>query len=397
MNTVRLGQLLDSNDLDAVVLATAENIVWATGIESVPLRMFPHTGYSCVVLSRASLKSGVFVSSACEVDQALDSELPLTDVIAYGTFYREQGRDASRSARDDLLAEMSPVVPRASSPTDALVQALRSLGVANGRVGIDAASERTAMIGELADRLPSVVMIDASQVIREARKTKTAAEISRLTQAARAAESGIKAAIAAMAVGVTERQLVEEYEVAVTRLGARPNFSLIKIGEDAVAGQTRPSSRRLSPGDSVWFDVGLVLNGYWADIARVASLGEPRADVTRAYAAVLNGEQVGIEQARPGMTGGQLFNVVVDAVRQSGLPHYRRQHVGHGIGVEVYDRVLLTPGNEDVLEDGCVVNIETPYYLFGMGAVHVEDPFVLNTTGNALLTTLDRELHIVSI
>jgi Xaa-Pro aminopeptidase len=43
-----------------------------------------------------------------------------------------------------------------------------------------------------------------------------------------------------------------------------------------------------------------------------------------------------------------------------------------------------------------VINIETPYYEFGLGALHVEDPYVVREDGNhELLTTLGRELHIL--
>jgi Xaa-Pro aminopeptidase len=95
------------------------------------------------------------------------------------------------------------------------------------------------------------------------------------------------------------------------------------------------------------------------------------------------------------MTGEQLFDLTVDGVRAAGIPHYRRNHVGHGIGVEVYDPVLIRPGITDELEPGTVVNIETPYYEFGFGCVHVEDPFVVGVDGNRLLTTMPRELIVL--
>jgi len=83
------------------------------------------------------------------------------------------------------------------------------------------------------------------------------------------------------------------------------------------------------------------------------------------------------------------------ATRAAGLPHYERHHVGHGIGTELYEDVLISPGVQDVLEEGTVVNTETPYYEFGLGALHVEDPFILKAAGNELLTSLGRELLIV--
>lgn len=151
----------------------------------------------------------------------------------------------------------------------------------------------------------------------------------------------------------------------------------------------------LQSGEAIWFDVGGVVRGYWYDIARVFCVGEPSTKLASYYAAMLAGEQRAIAAARPGMTGGELFDLTVEAVRESGVPHYQRHHVGHGIGVEVYDDVLITPHNDDIIEEGTVVNIETPYYEFGFGAVHVEDPFVVSASGNRLLTTMPRTLGVV--
>jgi Xaa-Pro aminopeptidase len=110
---------------------------------------------------------------------------------------------------------------------------------------------------------------------------------------------------------------------------------------------------------------------------------------------MLVGEQAAIEQARPGMTGGQLFDLTLEATRAAGAPHYRRHHLGHGIGAEVYEQALIAPGNAEIIEEGSVVNIETPYYEYGLGAVHVEDPFVVRASGSELLTSLSRELMVL--
>ena len=66
--------------------------------------------------------------------------------------------------------------------------------------------------------------------------------------------------------GVTERELVREFDRTVAGAGARPKFTLIKIGRSGVAGQARPSDVELRRGDAIWFDVGLIYQGYWSDI-----------------------------------------------------------------------------------------------------------------------------------
>jgi Xaa-Pro aminopeptidase len=102
-------------------------------------------------------------------------------------------------------------------------------------------------------------------------------------------------------------------------------------------------------------------------------------------------------QARPGMSGAELFEITMEATRKAGHPAYRRHHVGHNIGLEVYESPILSPSNHDIIETGSVVNIETPYYEFGLGALHVEDPFLVKEDGkHEWLTTLDRGLQIIN-
>uniref|UniRef100_UPI0037D9A35D M24 family metallopeptidase n=1 Tax=Tardiphaga sp. TaxID=1926292 RepID=UPI0037D9A35D len=80
-------------------------------------------------------------------------------------------------------------------------------------------------------------------------------------------------------------------------------------------------------------------------------------------------------------------DLTLKAVRENGEPRYRRHHVGHCIGAEVYEQPILAPGNEIEIEAGMVINIETPYYEFGVGAVHVENPFVVKSGEPNLLLT----------
>jgi Xaa-Pro aminopeptidase len=69
--------------------------------------------------------------------------------------------------------------------------------------------------------------------------------------------------------------------------------------------------------------------------------------------------------------------------------------VGHGIGLDVYEAPLLAPGQDLQLFDGMVLNVEAPYYEVGFGALHVEDPIRVGTSGNQILTRTSRELVIL--
>lgn len=396
-NTERLVRRMDELGADALVATTLENVRYLTGVSSVSLEIFPHTGECAAVVSRDRPDRPYLVSSRCDLDQALDSTADLAGAVGFGEFHREAAGREGLDVRQVELGRLWRTGPVPATAADALVGVLRGSGLDTARISLDTGSLRAGTFDSLAEALPRArLRTDGADLLRWTRKVKTEPEARSLAAAAAVAEEGIRAVAGIAAPGVTERDLVREFERAVVGAGGRPRFSHIKIGAGAVLGQTRPTGARLSQGDAVWFDVGCVLDGYWADIARVVTLGEPAPRVRAYYDAMLAGADRALAAAEPGMTGKELFDITVEAVRAAGVPHYRRNHVGHGIGVEVYDRVLIAPDNDDVLEEGTVVNIETPYYEFGFGAVQVEDPFVVRSTGNELLTTLDRGLGVIA-
>ncbi|MEV2275925.1 Xaa-Pro peptidase family protein [Nocardiopsis sp. NPDC049922] len=395
-HTERLARRMDEQGVDVLVATTLENVHYLTGVASVTLEIFPHTGACFAVVTRDRLTRPHLITSRCDLDQALDAAVDLDGATGYGRFHRERADADGLDDRQRRLRELWGDGTAPATPADALVAVLRRAGLDTARVMVDEDAARADLLPTLRETLPGAdVRPGGSALLRWVRKVKTEEELRRLRAVAAVAERGIRAVADIARPGVTERALVREFERTVAGEGGRPRFTHVKVGANAVMGQTRPTDTPLRSGDAVWFDVGCVHEGYWADIARVVSVGEPSAKLRHHYAAMLAGEERAIAEAAPGMTGKELFDITVEAVRAAGVGHYRRNHVGHGIGVEVYDRVLIAPDNDDVIEEGTVVNIETPYYEFGFGAVQVEDPFVVRAAGNELLTTLDRDLAVV--
>jgi Xaa-Pro dipeptidase len=396
VNVERLKRKMDELDLDGVVATTKENVHYFTGVWSVSLEMFPHDGQCYAVVTRDRPAEPVFVSSVGEIDQVLDGFQTIRETVTFGTFYRESTTDIELSPEEIRLKEISVDRPSASDPLAALGQALKLAGLADEKVGVDETGLRPGYFDSLAETLPRATFVPGSSALEWVRRVKTEEEIRRIRAAARITERAIQAAAGIAVEGVTEHELMCEFRRSIVSQGAIPRFNLIRIGRNAVAGQVLPDRTPLKLGDTIWFDAGCTYCGYWSDVARNVSLGEPSSRVQSVYQAMLEGEERGIAATRPGMTGGELFDLTVEAVREAGVPGYRRHHVGHGIGGEVYEQPLLAPNNKTVIEEGMVLNIETPYYEFGLGALHVEDPYVVGSDGhNQLLTTLSRELWVM--
>ena len=125
------------------------------------------------------------------------------------------------------------------------------------------------------------------------------------------------------------------------------------------------------------------------------SFGEPSDELRFLFEASKAGQQTAIDMMRPGVVAKDVFEAAVQAVRDAGIPSYKRQHVGHGIGIEYYDLPVLTPNADTVLEPGMVFEVETPYYRLGVGGSFIEDTVLLTEGDSAILTTLSRDLIVL--
>lgn len=396
VNTGRLIKKMDDEGLDGLVAATLPNTYYFTGFQSLSLTMFPYEGQCYAIITRDEPDKPLVVSSTGEIDQVLDG-FPVRDTVRFGTFFREGPVDGLQlTIEEKRLKAISESSESARDALDGLIMALNKLGLTSKKVGLDELGLRQGYYESLTNKLPHAKFVKASSLLRWVRRVKTPEEIKRLSTAAQITERGIFAATGIACEGATELELAREFERSVVSQGAHPRFTCLRIGRNGVGGQRVHTRTPLQKGDTIWFDVGVYYRGYWADVARNVSLGEPSTHARKIFEAMLEGEKIGIEQTRVGMTGGELFDITMEAARKAGATGYRRHHLGHGIGTEVYEAPLLAPGNSDIIEEGAVINIETPYYQFGVGALHVEDPYLVRADGkHELLTALSRELHVI--
>jgi Xaa-Pro aminopeptidase len=396
LNRDRARAVLAEAKIDGLVATTQENLLYLTGILNVNSFVLPRMVQAFAVAPADRLDAPGIVMGIGDADQYLMAPVGVGPLYAFGTFFREAPDQGILTEAERRILAVAPESNRFASAADALAAAIRDAGLANARIGLDEEGIQPGVRGQVAALVPEAAFVDAAQLLRKIRMVKTADEVARLRRAQAACEAGIEAVAAMARAGVTEREMHAAYTTGVARAGGRITFALIKVGRQAALGQLPPSDTRLERGSSVWFDVGAQVDGYHADLARILALGEPSQKLRDYYMAALRGEEHAFAVTRPGMTADRLFAETVEAVRAAGIPHYRRHHVGHGIGAEVYDPPVLNPATRIPIEAGMVINIETPYYELGWGAVHVEDPYVVGPDGrNTWLTTMSRDLIVV--
>jgi Xaa-Pro aminopeptidase len=390
LNVPRAQRILQDQGLDG--LLAASNI--------------PNVFYLCGIWRRADVAAAIHRDRPAapwvaiprsEADYALEAVPGLVGVVTFGTFYREVEVGAALTARERRVRALGVDLEPRPTFLEALVAILAEAGLSQGTVGYDERGLDPSLALALERRLPNLSLVRAAATFRQIRMVKTPEEIRRLTQAVRITEEAITEAVGEAREGMTQREMAIAFEVGQVRREAQPNIGHVGFGRGAALGMLNFPEDRLQRGDVIRFDVGCIYRGYASDAARTFGLGRPPDKVLKYYEATLAGADRALAMIKPGVTAEEIFHATVDAVRRAGIPHYRRQHVGHGIGVGLagYDPPLLAPGDKTALEPGMVLEVEPPYYELGMGGLQVEDTVLVTEEGCRLLTTLSRRLEIL--
>lgn len=386
----RLAHEMKQNGLDILVATTTENIYYLTNYYSVNKSLIRGVQIYAVV-TRESAGASAIVAPMADMDTIANvSSLAAVSIVPYGTFYIE-GDPPDLAGYESRLHALARAGGAQPGPREALVAALKGLS-RTATIGVDERGIEPSILEALPSLLPGRSVRPAFGLLHRVRMVKTPPEVDRLARAARITERAAAVATKAAVAGMTEREMAAIFEGHLVREGARPFFTVILFGRRGVEPNGMPSDAHLAPGDVIRFDIGCMLEGYAADISRTAVFGEPSAKVRDYYHAIQRGEEEAIAAMRRWVPASEIHRVAVEATRRAGIPHYRRHHVGHGVGLDVYDPPLLGPQDHTPLEAGMVFEVETPYYEFGFGGLQVEDTVLVTPNGAEILTTSSRDL-----
>src|SRR2546427_9495662 len=120
---------------------------------------------------------------------------------------------------------------------------------------------REATRRRLAERLPSLSLVDGTAALARARAVKGPWELECLARALLIAEEAVNEVLQMLEPGVEERDAATLYEAEVVKRGAEPSATHLAMGERS-ALPTTPSARALWPGGLVRLGVGCVFKGY---------------------------------------------------------------------------------------------------------------------------------------
>jgi len=246
-------------------------------------------------------------------------------------------------------------------------------------------------------RLPSLDLVDASNIWTEVTAIKHPGEVALLREALRIAQSGMRAAMNALSPGKTEIEIsaVAEYEMRRQGSEMNPFIPVVASGSNAAIWERVAAPRVIRQNEMIILDFGCVYSGYTGDFARTTILGDPSPAQCRLYQVAYLALQEAIKGIRPGVPCGEIDAIARRVIHEEGLERYAAPWaIGHQLGYGLHGSPVLGPGVETPLQAGMVVNIEpamnTPSEP-SVGGVELEDTVLVTETGGQRLTDFPYE------
>jgi methionyl aminopeptidase len=182
--------------------------------------------------------------------------------------------------------------------------------------------------------------------------------------------------------GVTTRELDEAAEKFIRSQGAEPAFKGYRGFPGSICASPNsmivhgiPGPYKLSRGDILSVDVGVVLDGWVADAARTFPVGTISPVATKLLTTTEESLLIAVDQCRAGNHLGDVSHAIQEHVEGAGLSIVRSL-VGHGIGRSMHEEPQIPnygkPGTGIVLEEGMVLAVE-PMVTAGRHAIRVAD------------------------
>ncbi|NOZ12122.1 MAG: aminopeptidase P family protein [Acidobacteria bacterium] len=298
------------------------------------------------------------------------------------------------------------------------------------KIGFEGSRVPVSLFERYRQALPDCIFEDVSAEIRWLRSVKSRFEQDCMREAGKQTAAVFRHMADFIRPGLSELDIAAEAEYIARKNGhqgvvrmngfnAELYFGVITAGEsanlptnfDGPSGSSglypsapHPAGRvPVEAGKPVLVDFMGAYMGYLCDETRVYFPGEPPDELIRLHQNCLQIQSFISERLKPGTVPSKLYEETAIYSEEIGFTENfmgfgsnRVKFFGHGLGLEVDELPVIAPRFDRPLAEGMTIAVEPKYYVAGLGAVGVENTFVVTSKGGERLVDFSDDLIRVS-
>jgi Xaa-Pro aminopeptidase len=222
-------------------------------------------------------------------------------------------------------------------PPSVTASVLKTLGLEGKRIGVEkqgwfyTVEEHESLVSQL----PRTTLVDAIQILWDARMVKSDEEIDMMRRSATIADLAMQAGIDVATAGVSDDLINAEVNRVIFANGGEymglPPFIL--SGERSCLPHQTSRGETVKDRDLVYFEISASKWRYAAALMRTIFIGQPSDRERRCADAVIGAVDKAIETIRPGVTAEEVDRAARLVVEKAGFGEYWRHRLGYSIGV----------------------------------------------------------------
>lgn len=251
---------------------------------------------------------------------------------------------------------------------------------------------------QMKNKLKNAELIGASEIVLNARLTKTKEEIERIQRAAELGIIGFNSIYENIKKGMTENELAAIAEFEMKKAGADSIAfnTIVASGKRSAFPHGKTSDKKIENGDTIIVDIGATYNGYCSDMTRTFLFNgkdsKSYSDKAKLIDLVNRSQEMVLNEVKAGKNASELDTLVREYFKKESKEWGDRfiHSLGHGVGIDVHEKPYLSASSEDVLEEGMCITIEPGLYIPGLGGARTEDLLIVKENGFENLTPLKK-------
>ena len=236
----------------------------------------------------------------------------------------------------------------------------------------------------------------ASNLVMDLRLIKRPEEIEGIRKTSEIIENTLSHANEIFVAGRTEKKVESKLKSILLEMGMDTlDYVLVQTWPNSASPHHLPGLELVKKGEPVLVDFGVSHAGYYSDITRQFSVGEPSDEYNKIFAIVREAQARAVDVVKPGIPISEVDKAARETIEKAGFGKYFIHRTGHGIGLEVHEPPSVWGGNSLPLQPGMVFTIEPGIYLPGKFGVRIEDTIAVTEHGADRLTSSDRDLIVI--
>lgn len=270
---------------------------------------------------------------------------------------------------------------------------------------------------------PKSTLVNGTSDIRKVRSIKTDYEVSLIRQSAEAHVKAYRLIPSLYRPGMTDIDFSIEIEYAMRKTGNQGLFRTfgdmdafmgsVLTGDNAavaspydfalggagtVFNPIGATGMLLEEGKSIMIDMCGNFSGYLDDLTRTFSIGKLTEKAYKAHQVSIEIERFLQENMKEGAVCDVLYEKTLQMAKKAGLADcymgtlQQAKFVGHGVGLVINEPPVLAPRSKEKLQPNMTIAVEPKFVIDGVGAVGVEDTFLVRKNDSEPLTLLDHDI-----